>query len=130
MPAILTIGPHITMMSASGFSLINVVMNYASGQGELSQFLISIGSVGIMMVGSALWPTLTRVFSNKRIKKREKKGKKKKIRRIFFIYSFLGWLMESVGDSIKKKKFINKEPDFRSSRILWRGADTPAIHAN
>ena len=76
-PAILTIGPQITMMSASGFSLINVVMNYASGQGELSQFLISIGSVGIMMVGSALWPTLTRVFSNKRIKKKEKKRQEK-----------------------------------------------------
>ena len=27
---------------------------------------------------------------------------------LFFIYSFLGWLMESVGDSIKKKKFINR----------------------
>lgn len=27
---------------------------------------------------------------------------------LFFIYSFLGWLMESVGDTIKKKKFVNR----------------------
>lgn len=27
---------------------------------------------------------------------------------LFFIYSFLGWLMESIGDTIKKKKFINR----------------------
>lgn len=27
---------------------------------------------------------------------------------LFFIYSFLGWLMESVSDTIKKKKFVNR----------------------
>lgn len=27
---------------------------------------------------------------------------------LFFIYSFLGWLMETVGDTIKKKKFVNR----------------------
>ena len=27
---------------------------------------------------------------------------------LFFIYSFAGWLMESVGDSIRKKKFVNR----------------------
>ena len=27
---------------------------------------------------------------------------------LFFIYSFLGWLMESVGDTIRKKKFVNR----------------------
>ena len=27
---------------------------------------------------------------------------------LFFIYSFLGWLMESVGDTIKKRKFVNR----------------------
>ena len=27
---------------------------------------------------------------------------------LFFIYSFLGWLMESIGDTIKKKKFVNR----------------------
>lgn len=27
---------------------------------------------------------------------------------LFFIYSFLGWVMESVADTIKKKKFVNR----------------------
>ena len=27
---------------------------------------------------------------------------------LFFIYSFLGWVMESVSDTIKKKKFVNR----------------------
>ena len=27
---------------------------------------------------------------------------------LFFIYSFAGWLMESLGDTVKKKKFINR----------------------
>lgn len=27
---------------------------------------------------------------------------------LFFIYSFLGWLMESVSDTIRKKKFVNR----------------------
>ena len=27
---------------------------------------------------------------------------------LFFIYSFAGWVMESVGDSIKKKRFVNR----------------------
>ena len=27
---------------------------------------------------------------------------------LFFIYSFAGWLMESVGDTIRKKKFVNR----------------------
>lgn len=27
---------------------------------------------------------------------------------LFFIYSFLGWLMETVGDTIRKKKFVNR----------------------
>lgn len=27
---------------------------------------------------------------------------------LFFIYSFAGWLMESIGDTIRKKKFVNR----------------------
>lgn len=27
---------------------------------------------------------------------------------LFFIYSFLGWVIESIGDTIKKKKFVNR----------------------
>lgn len=27
---------------------------------------------------------------------------------LFFIYSFLGWLIETIGDTIKKKKFVNR----------------------
>lgn len=77
MPAILTIGPQITMVSASCISLINVVINYANGQGELTQFLISISTVGVMVLGAVLWPTLTRIFNKRRLKKREKKRQEK-----------------------------------------------------
>ena len=76
-PTILTIGPQITMVSASSFSLINVILNYANGQGELPQFLISIGTVGVMMLGAVLWPSLTRIFNKRRLKKREKKRQEK-----------------------------------------------------
>ena len=27
---------------------------------------------------------------------------------LFFIYSFLGWSIETIGDTIKKKKFVNR----------------------
>ena len=27
---------------------------------------------------------------------------------LFFIYSFAGWFMESISDSIKKKKLVNR----------------------
>ena len=75
--AILAVGPQITMLFASGFSLISVISGFAEGTVDVQQFLISIGSVGIMMLGSLMWPSLTRIINKKRLKRREKKRQQK-----------------------------------------------------
>lgn len=72
-PTVLAIGPQITMVFASCFSMINVIMNYASGQGELSQFIISVGTMGVMVIGAITWPIVTRIFNKKRTIKLENK---------------------------------------------------------
>ncbi len=77
LPAILTMGPQITMLFTSGISLTNVIINYAEGVGETKQFVISIATVGVMLLGTLLWPTLTRIFNKRRIKRKEKKRRTK-----------------------------------------------------
>lgn len=76
-PIILTIGPQLTMLSTSGFMVYNYISSYMSGQATKESFIISISTVGIMMVGTFLWPQVTRLYNNHRIKKLEKKRQKK-----------------------------------------------------
>ena len=91
-PAVITVGPQLTMMSVSAFSLINVIINYANGEGETRQFVISVATVSMMILGAVLWPSLTRFFNKRRIKRKEKKRQEryskyleKKKREIFLI---------------------------------------------
>ncbi|HBZ53017.1 MAG TPA: type VII secretion protein EssC [Eubacterium sp.] len=70
-PAILVVGPALTMGLASvttaGFSVANAYMN---GR-DLITALPSVVMAGSMLLGMILWPTLNRKFENKRKRKAE-----------------------------------------------------------
>ncbi len=77
MPIILTIGPQLTMISTSVLSMISFLGMYMQGGANSFRFYISIGTVAVTIIGALVWPTITRRFNKKRIKKREEKRQKK-----------------------------------------------------
>lgn len=72
-PLILTIGPQMTMICTSGISIASTINTFMSGQGyqNKTRLILSISTMCITMVGAFLWPTITRYYNKKRIKKRE-----------------------------------------------------------
>lgn len=77
MPAILTIGPQLTMVSTSVLSLVTYIHSYLEGQATKTRFIISICTISITIIGALLWPTLTRILNNRRLKKKEQKRQEK-----------------------------------------------------
>ena len=76
-PVLLTIGPQLTMVSTSVLSLITYITAYLNGQATKTRFIVSLCTIGITITGAILWPSLTRLFNKKRIKKLEKKRQEK-----------------------------------------------------
>ena len=76
-PVILTIGPQLTMVCASVLSMIGFLGMYMQGGANSFRFYVSIGTVAVTIIGAVLWPSITRRFNKKRIKKREEKRQKK-----------------------------------------------------
>ena len=76
-PIILTIGPQMTMICTSVLSMISFLGAYMQGGANKLRFFVSIGTVAITIIGSLLWPSITRRFNKKRIKKKEEKRQKK-----------------------------------------------------
>ncbi|MBQ6841581.1 MAG: type VII secretion protein EssC [Bacilli bacterium] len=72
-PVLLQIGPQLTMISISVFSIINYITMYLSGSTTTSRFIISLCTIIITMVSAFLWPMLTRNFNKKRSIKAENK---------------------------------------------------------
>lgn len=77
MPVILSIGPQLTMICTSILSLINFLGMYMQGTANPTRFYVSVGTVFVTIIGALLWPTLTRNFNKKRLKKREENRQKK-----------------------------------------------------
>ncbi len=77
LPAILTVGPQLTMLSTSIVSLVSYISTYMKGQGTKSSLIFSMTTMVITIVGAILWPNLTRYFNKKRLKKREQKRQTK-----------------------------------------------------
>ncbi len=77
MPIILTVGPQLTMVCSSVISMISFLGSYMQGGATPFRFILSMGTMLVTIVGAILWPTLTRKFNNKRIRKREKKRQEK-----------------------------------------------------
>lgn len=76
-PALLTIGPQLTMVSTSVLSMVSFLASYISGQTTPFRFFISMGTMAVTISGAILWPTITRKFNNKLLKAKEKKRQEK-----------------------------------------------------
>lgn len=74
---LLTIGPQVTMLSTSAITLFNYLDGYMQGTTTQKKFILSMVTVGATVASTFLWPTMTRIFNNHRIKKKEKKRQKK-----------------------------------------------------
>jgi len=65
MPAILTLGPQLTMFITSGFTMFTSLSSVFAGQSTLTQVMPSILMSLIMTISGLLWPTLTRKYQKK-----------------------------------------------------------------
>lgn len=77
MPAILTIGPQLTMVAISLFSMLDVIIGFINGTVDGAKFFSSLVIVLVMIIGTAGWPMITRLYNKRRISKIEKKRDKK-----------------------------------------------------
>ncbi|MBR5662921.1 MAG: type VII secretion protein EssC [Bacilli bacterium] len=73
LPAIVTVGPQVTMVATSLLSFLSYVSMYMSGQGSFLRLLVSISMSVSMILGAILWPTITRKLNKKRLRLRENK---------------------------------------------------------
>ena len=77
MPILLTIGPQLTMVSTSVISMVSFLGSFMEGNTTPFRFFLSMGTMLVTIAGAVLWPSLTRKFNNKRIRKKEKKRQEK-----------------------------------------------------
>ena len=77
MPAILKIGPMITMGMISVLMLVNTLINVISGTTTFAKSWTRILTSCLMLVTSLLWPNLTKNYQKKKKEKQEKERKEK-----------------------------------------------------
>lgn len=70
LPAILTIGPMLTMGVTSGMTLLTTITKLSSGETSIKDQWPSLVTAGAMLLSMILWPTLTRIY-NKKMKKKK-----------------------------------------------------------
>lgn len=109
---LLTMGPQLTMICTSGVSIANTVYNFTKqGRGNTTTLLLSIGTMVVTMVGSFLWPTVSRKINQKNIKKKEAKRKKK--------YSeYLARKKQEINNIKSKQKQILIENSITTNKII------------
>lgn len=95
-PAILTVGPQLTMMLTSSVMLFSTLNNIASGQSTLASSLPSIITSVVTMVSSLFWPAVTR-----RYQRRE--AAKNKIKAIKQYEKYLSKKDKQIGEEISKE---------------------------
>lgn len=123
MPAILVVGPQMTMVSTSVLSMVSFLASYMNGSGDKIRLYVSLGTIGCTIMGSLLWPTITRKFNHKRVVKREKK------RQETYEY-YLGKKAKELNKICEKQKeiLINNHPSAEQclkiieekSKELWQ----------
>lgn len=106
-PLALVVGPSITMGMASMSMGIFSVINVLSGGGSLMQALPMLIMSGSMLLGTILWPMLTRRFRKKQVAKTEAKRQQK----------YLDYL-EEVRDEIRTAAAQQTEI-LRESIVPW-----------
>lgn len=77
MPAILTVGPQLTMAGVSVISMVGMIVSASSGNAGGMMMGISIGTMIFTLAGTLLWPMITRKYNKRRLRKREEKRQKK-----------------------------------------------------
>ena len=75
-PAMLTVGPMITMSMSSVIMLMSNISQVKNGQTDMRQTITSLAMSGGMLVSSLLWPMITRAYQKRTIKKDEKTRQK------------------------------------------------------
>ena len=104
MPAILTIGPMLTMSMTSVMTFYVTMNNINTGKEDLKRAMPQLVMSGAMMLSFFLWPMVTNAFQKHLKKKREKKRQKKYTD---YINSIKSRIMEEkkVQEDIMHKKF-------------------------
>ena len=77
LPAILTVGPMLTMGITSAVTLLSILMRISDGKDTMEDTWPSLVTSGAMLMSMLLWPFLTRIY-NKRLKKKKNKDMIKK----------------------------------------------------
>ena len=77
MPAILTIGPMLTMSMTSVMTFYTTMNNVNNGNQTMNNAIPSLVMSGAMMLSFLMWPLLTNRFQKRLEKKKEKERKKK-----------------------------------------------------
>lgn len=77
MPAVLVVGPQVTMAGASVLSMLGLISSLSSDEEDALGVTISLGTMIITIAGTLLWPLISRTYMKHRVKKLEKKRQKK-----------------------------------------------------
>ncbi len=121
-PAILTIGPQLTMMLSSAITLFTTLSAVASGRQTMAASVPSILLTTVMMISSFLWPTVTRKWN-----KRE--NRRKEIKRLKTYRVYLQKKDKEITNIIENQRQILMENNvtleecqqiiFQKKRSLW-----------
>lgn len=76
-PTILTIGPQLTMAAASVLSMFGLIFSVTSGTVNTYMVWISLVAMGITILGTLMWPLITKKYNQRKQKKHEAKRQKK-----------------------------------------------------
>ena len=77
LPAILTVGPQVTMAITSALSIVAMIMFSTQSGNNAVRIRITITVMAVSMIGALVWPTLTRSYNRRKLKKREQKRQTK-----------------------------------------------------
>ena len=70
-PILLTLGPQLTMMAMSIFSVLDTIIGYANGEVEAIKFYTSMVTVFALVSGTVLWPFILKWYKKRQLKKRK-----------------------------------------------------------
>ncbi|MBR2753884.1 type VII secretion protein EssC [Candidatus Saccharibacteria bacterium] len=76
-PAILTVGPQLTMAAASMLSMVGMIIMMNSSDSNRPTAGIYLGTMAVTLLGTLMWPLITRKYNSRRLKRREEKRVKK-----------------------------------------------------
>lgn len=76
-PMILQIGPRLTMMVTTMYSLVSTLTSFANGETSVERIVPLILTTIAMLLTTFLWPTITRRYNKKRERRNEIKRQRK-----------------------------------------------------